>query len=309
MNIAFRIDISDSIGMGHYMRMSALAEAFAELGCTYKIFKGEDEPIEYSSFDIVILDTYQINDKYIASLNVPGRLVVCYDDNSLYTYCCDIVLNANFHAEKLIFKFGEKTPKLLLGPYYALLRREFRETQPITIKENAANIFICFGGSDSRNFTPYTLRSLLNIQDVNLTVVLGAYTRCDADVLDLVNDNVQVLKNPDNLPFIMMNCDMAITAAGSMVYELAALGLPALVITQAKNQNLIADYLQQNKLMRWIGDYESVSTETIQKEAESLLKDAERRKTESVRLVGTVNKNGALNAAHAILEVAKHENR
>jgi spore coat polysaccharide biosynthesis predicted glycosyltransferase SpsG len=295
--------------MGHYMRMTALADAFTELGCTYKFYKGEDEPIDYSNFDIVILDTYQINDKYIASLNVPGRLVVCYDDNSLYTYSCDIILNANFYAEKLVFRFGEKTPKLLLGPYYALLRREFREAQPITVKENPANIFICFGGSDSRNFTPHALRSLLNMQNVNLTVILGAYTRCDTDALDLVNDNVQILKNPDNLPDIMMSCDMAITAAGSMVYELAAVGLPAVVITQAENQNLIADYLQRNKLMRWIGDYKSVSAETIQKEAEALLKDTERRKTESARLVGTVNKNGALNATYAILEVAKHENR
>jgi len=307
LNIAFRIDVSDSIGMGHYMRMSALADAFMELGCTYTFYKGEDEPINYSNFDIIILDTYQINDKYIESLNVPGRLVVCYDDNSLYTYCCDIVLNANFHAEKLNFRFGEKTPKLLLGPYYALLRREFREARPITIKENAANIFICFGGSDSRNFTPYTLRSLLNIKDVKLTVVLGAYTRCDADVFDLANDNVRILKNPDNLPVDMMNCDMAITAAGSMVYELAALGLPAVVITQAENQNLIADYLQQNKLMKWIGDYENVNTETIQEEAVALLKDTERRRMESARLVRTVNRNGAMNAAHAILEIVKHE--
>lgn len=308
MNIAFRIDVSDSVGIGHYMRMSALADAFTELGCTYTFYKSEDEPVNYSGFDIVILDTYQINDKYIASLNTNGRLLVCYDDNALYTYSCDVLLNANFHANELSFRFGDKIPKLLLGPHYALLRREFQEAQPITIKKDAANVFICFGGSDVRDFTPLAIRALHNIPCVNLTVVLGAYTQCDDEVFTLESGNVQIFKNPDNLSGIMRSCDIAITAVGTMVYELAALGLPAIVITQIDNQNLTAEYLQRNKMMRCIGDWENIHQETIKTEAESLLKDTERRETESKRLIGTVNRKGAQSAAYDILEIWRKTN-
>jgi len=308
LNIAFRIDVNSTIGMGHYMRMSALADAFFELGCTCSFLKSEDEPVDYTGFDIIILDSYQLSDEYIASLNAPGRLLVCYDDNALYNYCCDIVLNANFHAKELAFRLGEKTPKLLLGPYYALLRREFRDTKPVVVKENADHIFVCFGGSDSNNFTPKAIRSLMNVSGKNLIVVLGPYTQCDNEVYNLANDNVKVYKNPDYLPSLIGNSDVAVTASGSMVYELASLGLPTVVITQADNQHNIADYLQRNKLMKWIGDWKNIHPETIKDETENLLKDTVRRETESERLIKTVDRNGALNAAQAILEAAKHEN-
>ncbi|MCL2216614.1 MAG: hypothetical protein FWB91_06280 [Defluviitaleaceae bacterium] len=305
MNVAFRIDISESVGMGHYVRMSALADAFAELGCRFTFFKSEDEPVDYLPFDIVIVDTYRVSDEYIAALNSPGRLLVCCDDNALYTYSCDVLLNANSYAEELHFRFGEKTPKLLLGTQYALLRREFRDVPTIKVRENANHVFICFGGSDPCNFTPQAIRALHDDKDVVITAALGAGTRCDNEVMELANNNVRVLKNPDYLPQVMGECDIAITAAGSMIYELAVMGMPTILVTQADNQSNAAGYLHRNKYMRWIGDWKSVSYDTIRAETKNLLKDAPRRKSESEQLLNKVNPNGALNAASTILAMLK----
>jgi spore coat polysaccharide biosynthesis predicted glycosyltransferase SpsG len=301
LKIAFRIDINPEIGTGHLSRMSVLAEAFTELSCECTFYKGEDEPVDYSGFDVIVVDTYQVDDAYITSLNAPSRIVVCYDDNALYTYDCDAVLNANLHAGELRFKFGAKTPRMLLGGKYALLRKEFRDMPTITIKKTATRVFVCFGGSDIRNMTPYAVKTLREIKDIRLTVVLGSLTSCDSDVFALAGDSVAVHKTPEMISRLMSECDIAVSSAGSMVYELAALGIPTITIVQADNQILIADYLSRNSLMRCVGDWENTNLDELRREVESLLINNERRELESYRLRRIVDRNGALNAARAIL--------
>jgi len=53
---------------------------------------------------------------------------------------------------------------------------------------------------------------------------------------------------------VMRGCDIARTAGGSTVYELAALGIPSVIIVQAGNQERIAEYLDRNGLMKCTGD-------------------------------------------------------
>ncbi|MDR2558108.1 MAG: DUF354 domain-containing protein [Oscillospiraceae bacterium] len=303
LKIALRIDVSDKIGTGHLTRMTALADAFIELNHKCFFFKGEDEPINYSGFDIIILDTYQVTDDYISALNSPDRLIVCYDDNALYTYSCDILLNANLHAHELKFNFGEKIPQLLLGGEYALLRREFRDSDTLEIRENAKNIFVCFGGSDLRNMTPKVIKALKEIKNIKIFAVLGAYTRNDNEVLALNGENVIVFKNPEFISEIMKKCDVAVTAAGSMTYESACIGLPGIIITQADNQLLIADYMARNGIMFNAGDWKNIDFNNLKKETISLLNDFNFRKKTSEKMVLSVNKKGAVNAAKSILRI------
>ena len=304
LKIAFRIDISSEIGTGHLIRMSALADAFAERGHTYEIFKGEDEPIDYSGFDIIILDSYLLSNEYIANLNSPTKTLVCYDDNALYTYNCDIILNANLYAKELEFKFLGKTPKMLLGGKYALLRGEFRNSHVITISEKANRVFVCFGGSDTRNMTPRVIKALQDIPGVELSVVLGGYTSNDDDVYATKKSNVSVYKTPKSMVEIIRGCDIAVTSSGSMTYELAALGIPTISIAQAENQFPISEYMSRHNLSKAIGNWQNVDFENLKNETIVLLSDYERRKDESKRLSETVDKNGALNAADTILSIA-----
>jgi len=303
MRIAFRIDISNEIGTGHYMRMSALAEAFAELGHMFEFFKSADEPVDYSGFDIIVLDSYELSDEYIAGLNAPNRTLVCYDDNALYEYNCDILLNANLYADELSFKLAGKSPHMLLGGNYALLRREFRESVPNTASDYANRVFVCFGGSDLRSMTARVVEALQDIDGIQLSVVLGGYTTCDEDVFSVAGENTVVYKAPESIYEIMRYCDIAVASSGSMIYELAAIGLPSIIITQAENQFLIAEYMLRNGLMKCVGNWENVDFTFLKNEAELLLADASRRKLESARLLRAVDKNGSFNAARKIIEL------
>jgi spore coat polysaccharide biosynthesis predicted glycosyltransferase SpsG len=287
--------------------MSVLASALRNRGCEVHIFTGADEPIDYGGYAIVVLDSYELSDSYISSLRRrnPGSLLVCYDDNAYYEYDCDVVLNANFHASELEFRTRGKPPVLLLGGHYALLRDEFRDASPIAIKPEARRIFVCFGGSDARGFTPKAVEALRGFGGVALEVVLGAYTdeRVDEEVLGMGSELVRVTKAPERISDIMSKCDMAVAAGGVMVYELAALGLPTVTVTQAENQRLSASYLERKGLMRNAGDWSGFDPERLKAEVSALMGDANLRKEASSRLLSAVDKNGAVNAASAILKI------
>ena len=152
-----------------------------------------------------------------------------------------------------------------------------------------------------RNMTPKVIKALCTIDNVELSVVLGRYTKCDEYVRTFSADNIKIYKNPISMVEIMRNCDIAVTAAGSMIYELAALGMPTITITQADNQLLIADYLNKNNLMKNIGDWQNVDFDYLKNEAIVLLSNYDRRKAEAEKLVKTVDKNGAVSVVKNVL--------
>jgi spore coat polysaccharide biosynthesis predicted glycosyltransferase SpsG len=303
LKIAFRIDISPEIGTGHYVRMSALAEVFEESGHSCIFFKTADEPVDYSGFDVIIADSYELSDEYIAGLNSSERLLVCYDDNALYNYNCDVIVNANLYANELSINTFGKTPRMLLGGEYALLRCEFRESTPIVVKKQANRVFVCFGGTDLRNITPCVVATIQEIEGIELAVVLGGHTKCDDEVRRIAKENVVIYKTPKSICEIMQSCDIAVTSSGSMVYELATLGLPSIIMTQADNQVLITDYMSRNALMKSVGDWQSVDFGLLKREVSDLLHDFSRRKRESSGLRNSVDKGGAENVMKKILNI------
>jgi spore coat polysaccharide biosynthesis predicted glycosyltransferase SpsG len=112
-----------------------------------------------------------------------------------------------------------------------------------------------------------------------------------------------VIKDPPSMSDVMSRCDMAVTAAGSTVYELAALGVPSLLIPQADNQKRLAEYLSSNNMMKSLGWWEDIDADALLKEVQDLLYNTERRACESDRLKQSVNENGARRLASDILRI------
>ena len=60
--------------------------------------------------------------------------------------------------------------------------------------------------------------------------------------------------NEHNMSALMQKCDIAISAAGSTLYELCATGIPAITYTLADNQLIAAEQFDKQGIMLSAGD-------------------------------------------------------
>ena len=155
MNVAFRVDASVDIGIGHLMRCLALSEELIrrEHSCYFLSKIDNDELISRikknnvhyqkinpnatlqtdvetlikfsneNDVDWIITDHYGINSQYIKEIKKNNLKVLSIDDNAQIHYYSDIIVNQNIGAEKLDFS-SEKYSKFLLGTKYVMLRDE-----------------------------------------------------------------------------------------------------------------------------------------------------------------------------------------
>ena len=109
------------------------------------------------------------------------RLMLVDDHGEFAPYCCDFVLNTNVYASEKLYPERQSQTRFLLGPEYALLRREFlslKRERP-SVPEQASRLLVTLGGADPHNVTRTVVEAFQELNDLafELTVVLGASNR------------------------------------------------------------------------------------------------------------------------------------
>ncbi len=79
--------------------------------------------------------------------------------------------------------------------------------------------------------------------------------------------NLTVYHDVSDMASLMKKCDIAITAGGSTIYELAAIGVPMICFSYALNQE---------QLVRYMGENVTVSIGSFDKDKDTTLKNLER---------------------------------
>jgi UDP-2,4-diacetamido-2,4,6-trideoxy-beta-L-altropyranose hydrolase len=255
----------------------------------------------------VVLDGYDFDLDYQRSLRADGcRIMVIDDMVRLPHYETDILLNQNLGAEHLDYNLNSDAT-LLLGPQYALLRREFIvwRSRLHTVPETARKILVTLGGSDPENVTLKVIKALrhLEVSRLQIRVVGGP----DNPHLDELRDaaaafpgRLELLTYVADMAPLMAWADMAVTGAGSTCWELACVGLPAVAIVIAQNQRVVADGLGAAGVILNLGWHEETSTERIASNVESLLYSAFRRLRMSQQGRVLVDGKGADRSAAAL---------
>jgi UDP-2,4-diacetamido-2,4,6-trideoxy-beta-L-altropyranose hydrolase len=200
-------------------------------------------------WDWVIVDHYALDEKWETMVRAAASRIMVIDDIADRVHNCDLLLDQNFYVgmEK---RYEGKVPlncQLLLGPRYGLLREQFREIRESVKQRNGPvkRILIFFGGVDGENYSARAINAVAGIggDDLHVDVVLGAEHPHIAQIRALCaahayNCHVQTHLMAD----LMALADLAIGAGGSATWERCCLGLPALTICVASNQQeLIRD--------------------------------------------------------------------
>jgi len=257
----------------------------------------------------VILDGYHFTSDYQKAIRENGYKLLVIDDMAHLDHChADILLNQNIHASILHYSCDRDTVKLL-GCEYVLLRREFLKYQDWKreIPDKARKILVTLGGGDPDNVTLEVIRALnsLNVSDIEVKVVVGPANKNIKSLereLHLSPFTFHVLSSVSSMPELMVWSDVAISAGGSTCWEMAFIGLPALIITVSDNQIEIAKELEHAEVAIYLGWHESTSIHQITKVLKKISQDKNKRTRLSERGRRLVNGKGVIEIIKAMLD-------
>jgi len=311
LNIAFRVDASADIGIGHLMRCLALSEELARRGhaCFFvsktdnrelisKIEKNNDffqiNPsldlnqdaetlIKFSNeknIDWIITDHYNIDEKYLQNLKEKDFKVLSIDDNAQIHYFSDVVLNQNIGSEKLKFS-SEKDTEFLLGPKYSILRDQLLIRDNKTRQSEVKKILIMLGGTDKDNLILKILKSLKSFDNTEFIVVIGPLNPHQDEIKKYIKGeglNARVIKFPENMADLYLESDIAISAGGTSSYEFSYFGIPNIIISIADNQLAISNEFDKQNISIYLGKKEQFSSENLKNKVKELIEDSSLRK-------------------------------
>ncbi|MCH5274571.1 MAG: UDP-2,4-diacetamido-2,4,6-trideoxy-beta-L-altropyranose hydrolase [Lachnospiraceae bacterium] len=293
--IWIRADANREIGAGHVMRCLSIADALrdkgeevlflvadetaekllAERGQAYRVLHSDYRKLEQElpgllsllreeKPGLLLIDSYFVTKEYLRQV---GELVktAYLDDYGTLPYPVDILINYNIYGDQIDYKgmFSDSTStagmRLLLGSSYAPLRPEFSQATYV-IKDQVEKVLVTMGGSDRYNLTGQFLRQVFQDKEacgLHYHVVSGAFNPYLSYLTEMSDryKNIHLHQNVRNMAELMCDCDLAVTAAGSTVYELCAVGIPILCFSFAENQRRIAEAFQKKSIAGFSCDY------------------------------------------------------
>jgi|SRR6266481_1244081 len=339
-NLLIRCDASIAIGTGHVMRCLALAQRWKD-AAGHAIFAmaettpAVEERVRAERLDLVRLtesagsaedadgtarwarqnaanwvavDGYVFGPEYQAHLKRAGLQVLLVDDIALAgRYSADLVLNQNPHACEALYPNREASTRLLLGPRFTLLRREFgawggwkRKIPPV-----ARKVLVTLGGSDPDNITACVAAAIMSEPELEGIVVAGGSNPHLPKLRELMEENgrtVRLLENVGNMPELMAWADVAVSGAGTTTWEMCFMGLPALLIVLADNQEPVARHLAEQGMVVNLGRGATVTGKAIVDRLRSVVSSRNLRQAMAERTRSLVDGGGAERVVAALTE-------
>jgi UDP-2,4-diacetamido-2,4,6-trideoxy-beta-L-altropyranose hydrolase len=258
---------------------------------------------------IVALDGYHFDTAYQRAVRpATERLLVIDDTAHLPWYCADVLLNPNISAAALHYACDPGCRRLF-GTEYALLRPEFtaRPAAPRTAPARARRVLITLGGVDAENRTIVVLRGLATLRDraLEARVVIGPGNPHRRMLRVAVRDveGAMLVESPADMAEVMAWAEAAVAGGGSTCWELAYMGVPALVLVLADNQRAVAEGLDDAGAAWNLGDADQIAEAHIAEALGRLLDDRAWRQHMIERGRRIVDGHGAARVATALTEV------
>lgn len=336
INIGIRADGNNQIGLGHIIRTMALANELKKRNCKiYYIIKNDINVIEIlkendfnyitldvdlelkkeiqivnrimdkHNIDILIGDASYIEESYLKKLNKDNKVVVIIDVIRNMKLDVDIIINGGIYATQYEKEVEEYDTTILLGTKYTLLREQFSSIGIRNIKKNVSSILITMGGSDVFGSTPFFTRAIndfSSVLDINIIVGKSFKNTCEIEALANRLSNVNLYYDVKNMAELMKNNDLAISAGGTTLYELAAIGTPTLAVTQAENQILQTTRFHEMGIVRYLGDVKEIPQEKFLNVLEDTIIKVDKRKEMSKLGQSYVDGKGTKRCASIILK-------
>jgi UDP-2,4-diacetamido-2,4,6-trideoxy-beta-L-altropyranose hydrolase len=273
-HLLVRADASPAIGAGHVMRCFALAQQWRVDGgratfASCALPEAIESRLREQGFDVaridgepgspadaaatlelvgqrdatVVIDGYRFSAAFQDAIyRRVGATLVVDDFGQIGSYRANLILDQNLGATENAYLDRPHGCRLLMGPKYIMLRREFLDAggREPTVNRTVRSILVTTGGADIGGLAARILEALEQVPGrFEITVVIGGAapgneTRDPPDANG--RHRVRTVVNATDMSTLMGTSDVVISAAGSTAWELAHLGIPAVLGVVADNQ-------------------------------------------------------------------------
>ena len=276
------------------------------------------EKIEKRDVQIVFVDSYYVTEQYLRALwqfCASTYITLVYIDDVLaFPYSCDVILNYNIYAKEDDYRNLYKNhtlPVLLIGTKYTPQRAEFQGLPDRIVKENAKDILISTGGADSGHIGLEIIKVIISHSEWNeykfhLIVGMMNSDKDEIENLSERKDNIILYKRVKKMSELMQSCDVAISAAGSTLYELCSTHTPTITYILADNQIPGAEGFENAKVLHCAGDIRDIGASALAKklisEAICLCDDFSMRQEIALKMKTVIDDMGAERIVEEVTE-------
>jgi spore coat polysaccharide biosynthesis predicted glycosyltransferase SpsG len=253
----------------------------------------------------LIMDSYRFAARELSAMRRSSPLFVYFDDEATQDVPADVVVNGSPAADSLPYRRGpDKT--LLLGAEYQVLRPQFSGGCDRDYSRAPKSVLLTVGGDDLTGQFDSIIERLANEwlprrPGVTVDCVVGPLFK-RSGCTDL-GEAVRTHRDPADLRALMERADLAVSAGGQTLFELARCGVPAVAFCAESDQlpNLLA--LEQAGAIKYIGWADQRTwLRRLSLGLDSLFDDAGRRRAVGVAASELIDGQGAFRIAEVLSE-------
>lgn len=274
MKVYFRVDANQEISGGHVSRCLSLAGAFKDAGYEVVFASSDDAPtqiissagfchvvlgcdwhdlgsdngalrgfLEKECDPLLIVDSYRVNRRFVENMAECSK--VCYlGSRSGYLGPLSAIINYSTAIDRAAYEaaYRDSGTVLLLGPRYAPLRRQFQELEQIDVSCRVKRVLVSTGGTDPLGMAMLITEAVVSAASEyaleEVVVLVGSMSNArEALTRRFSGDrHVRLVSGVSDMAELMRSCNLAVSANGTTVYELAACGVPAITFAISEEQ-------------------------------------------------------------------------
>lgn len=261
--------------------------------CAYK--RKKQKP-----FDVVIVDSYNIDKVTEDRLKIITDYRVVIDDLANRLHSCEMIIDQTpIHETSDYLHLTQSSTKFLVGSEFTLLRPEFAaiRSKNFSRKPRLLNVLVAFGAFDQDGLILKTLnllRTKRDLKHMQFHVMLSSHSKNINDLNGLALDSknrihlhIDTKKTAD----LMYEMDLAITAGGLTSLELACLGINSIILPASTIQAEVADEISKQcnfqVVPNWRDEFEKSLLECVCKSIASISNGEVRKFHQKIDGLGT----------------------
>jgi spore coat polysaccharide biosynthesis predicted glycosyltransferase SpsG len=289
----------------------------------------------------LLMDSYSISASYMRKLSTYAKTIYI-DDLFEEQYPVDMIVNYTLYYDRFDYagRYAKMDTKLLLGGKFVPLRKAFAPQEKLDCMEEAdkttdkLKVLVICGGGDQFNVmgSIFARMEALKLESgqyevenyereehtkqqngylcdrYHYYVVAGAYNPNKPYLLEFAKryTDVEICENVEDMATLMRTCDIAISAASTVLYECCAVQLPTIFFCVADNQKYDKECFTKEDIMLYAGDVRLEKERTIDNilaGLQKLAKDEALREYMKKQMSHIVDGKGAARIAESIVQL------